>query len=61
MPSSGSVAALVFVLVAFDRIDWRVVGLIACGSLVGGFLGLVAVAYGVSQAIILTGGAEQAG
>ena len=29
--------------------------------LVGGFLGLVAVAYGVSQAIILTGGAGRAG
>ena len=29
--------------------------------LVGGFLGLVAVAYGVSQAIVLTGGGGQAG
>jgi uncharacterized protein len=29
--------------------------------LVGGFLGLVAVAYGVSQAIILTGGGRRAG
>jgi uncharacterized protein len=35
----NGVAALVFVLVAFGRIDWRVVALIACGSLVGGFLG----------------------
>jgi uncharacterized protein len=35
----NGVAALVFVLVAFSRIDWRVVALIACGSLVGGFLG----------------------
>ncbi|MFL6170404.1 MAG: sulfite exporter TauE/SafE family protein [Ornithinibacter sp.] len=35
----NGVAALVFVLVAFDRIDWGVVALIACGSLVGGFLG----------------------
>jgi uncharacterized membrane protein YfcA len=35
----NGVAALVFVLVAFGRIDWRVVALIAGGSLVGGFLG----------------------
>jgi uncharacterized membrane protein YfcA len=35
----NGVAAVVFVLVAFGRIDWRVVALIAGGSLVGGFLG----------------------
>lgn len=35
----NSVAAVVFVSVARDSIDWRVVGLIAVGSLSGGFLG----------------------
>lgn len=35
----NSVAALTFALVAFDRIDWRVVGLIAVGSSAGGLLG----------------------
>jgi uncharacterized membrane protein YfcA len=35
----NAVAATVFCLVAFDQIDWRVVGLIAVGSLVGGVLG----------------------
>ena len=35
----NGVAAIVFVAVAFDRIDWRVVGLIATGSMVGGALG----------------------
>jgi uncharacterized membrane protein YfcA len=33
------VAAVSYVLVAFDRISWPVVGLIAGGSLVGGWLG----------------------
>ena len=33
------VAALAYTLVAFDRISWPVAGLIAIGSLVGGFLG----------------------
>jgi len=33
------VAALAYVLVAFDRISWAAAGLIAAGSLVGGFLG----------------------
>jgi len=33
------VAALMYIFVAFDRIDWTVVVLIAAGSLVGGFLG----------------------
>jgi uncharacterized membrane protein YfcA len=33
------VAALAYVLVAFDRISWEAAGLIAIGSLVGGFLG----------------------
>ena len=32
-------AALTFSLVAFDLIDWRVVGLIAVGSTIGGLLG----------------------
>ena len=35
----NGVAAVVFVLVASGRIDWRVVALVASGSLVGGFLG----------------------
>lgn len=33
------VAALAYVLVAFDRISWAAAGLIAAGSLLGGFLG----------------------
>ncbi|MGH3969742.1 MAG: sulfite exporter TauE/SafE family protein [Mycobacterium sp.] len=33
------VAALAYTLVAFDRISWPVVGLIAIGSLIGGWLG----------------------
>jgi uncharacterized protein len=33
------VAALAYTLVAFDRISWSVAGLIAIGSLVGGWLG----------------------
>jgi uncharacterized membrane protein YfcA len=33
------VAALAYTLVAFDRINWVVAGLIAGGSLIGGFLG----------------------
>lgn len=33
------VAASAYILVAFDRIDWTVVALIAAGSLIGGFLG----------------------
>lgn len=35
----NSVAAVMFALLAFDRIDWAVVGLIAVGSLLGGFFG----------------------
>jgi uncharacterized protein len=35
----NGVAAVVFVTVASDKIDWRVVALIAVGSMVGGFLG----------------------
>ena len=35
----NSVAAVVFVLVARDRIDWAVVGVIALGTLVGGVVG----------------------
>ena len=33
------VAALAYTLVAFDRISWMAAGLIAIGSLIGGFLG----------------------
>lgn len=33
------VAALAYTVVAFDRISWAVAGLIAAGSLVGGYLG----------------------
>ncbi len=33
------VAAMAYILVAFDRISWPAAGLIAAGSLVGGFLG----------------------
>lgn len=33
------VAAVAYTVVAFDRISWLAVGLIAAGSLVGGFLG----------------------
>jgi uncharacterized membrane protein YfcA len=32
-------AALAYTLVAFDRISWPVAGLIAIGSLIGGWLG----------------------
>lgn len=35
----NGVAAIVFVVVARDHIDWKVVGLIAGGSLIGGYLG----------------------
>ena len=33
------VAAVAYTLVAFDRISWQAAGLIAVGSLIGGFLG----------------------
>lgn len=33
------VAAVAYILVAYDRISWQAAGLIALGSLVGGFLG----------------------
>jgi uncharacterized protein len=33
------VAALAYTLVAFNRINWQVAGLIAIGSLLGGWLG----------------------
>jgi uncharacterized protein len=33
------VAALTYVVVATDRIDWRAAGLVAGGSLVGGYVG----------------------
>ncbi|MDT0215170.1 sulfite exporter TauE/SafE family protein [Rothia sp. ARF10] len=35
----NAVAALTFVIVAPDQVDWRVAGLIAVGSLVGGVIG----------------------
>jgi uncharacterized membrane protein YfcA len=35
----NAVAALAYVLVAADRVDWRAAGLVAAGSLVGGHLG----------------------
>jgi len=35
----NAVAAVVFTVVAFDRVDWAVAGLVAAGSLAGGFLG----------------------
>ncbi|MEI4270827.1 sulfite exporter TauE/SafE family protein [Klenkia sp. LSe6-5] len=35
----NGVAALTYVVVAADRVDWRAAGLVAAGSLVGGFLG----------------------
>ena len=35
----NAVAAVAYTLVAFDRISWLSAGLIAVGSLVGGFLG----------------------
>lgn len=35
----NAVAALAFMVVAWDRIDWRIVGLIGAGSLLGGYLG----------------------
>lgn len=35
----NSVAALTFIIVAPDEVDWRVAGLIAAGSLVGGVVG----------------------
>ena len=33
------VAAATYTLVAFDRIDWPAAGLIAAGTLIGGFIG----------------------
>jgi hypothetical protein len=35
----NAVAAVTFMVVAWDRIDWSVVGLIAGGSFIGGYLG----------------------
>lgn len=35
----NTVAAATYTLVAFDRIDWAAAGLIAAGSLIGGFVG----------------------
>lgn len=36
---SNAFAASVFILIAWDRIEWRVVALIAAGAFLGGFLG----------------------
>ena len=36
---ANAVAAVVFIIVAGDRIDWLVAGLIAIGALIGGFIG----------------------
>ena len=35
----NAVAAVVFMVIAWDRIDWKVVALIGSGSLLGGYLG----------------------
>jgi uncharacterized membrane protein YfcA len=35
----NAVAAVTFVIVAWDQIDWPVVGLISSGTFVGGYLG----------------------
>ena len=35
----NAVAALAYVVVATDRVDWRAAGLVAAGSLVGGYVG----------------------
>jgi uncharacterized membrane protein YfcA len=35
----NTVAASTYVIVATDRVDWRAAGLVAAGSLVGGYLG----------------------
>jgi uncharacterized membrane protein YfcA len=35
----NAVAAVVFTVVAFDRVDWAVAALVAVGSLAGGFVG----------------------
>lgn len=37
--SANLIASIVFMIVAFDQIDWSVVGLIAAGSIIGGFVG----------------------
>jgi uncharacterized membrane protein YfcA len=36
---ANAVAAIVFIVVAGDRIDWRVAALIAVGALIGGAIG----------------------
>jgi uncharacterized protein len=35
----NAVAALAYIVVATDRVDWRAAGLVAGGSLIGGYLG----------------------
>ena len=35
----NTVSAAVYTIVAFDRIDWAAAGLVAVGSLIGGFIG----------------------
>jgi uncharacterized membrane protein YfcA len=54
------VSALTFTVVAFDRIDWRVVALIAVGSSIGGWLGAKAgrrLPDGLLRAVIMVIGA----
>lgn len=35
----NAVAAVTFIIVALDHVDWAVAGLIAVGALIGGFIG----------------------
>lgn len=56
----NAVAAVTFMVVAWDRIDWQVVGLIGAGSLLGGYLGARIgrrLPPGVLRAVILVIGA----
>lgn len=56
----NGIAAVTFMVVAWDRIDWQVVGLIGAGSLLGGYLGARIgrrLPPGVLRAVILVIGA----
>lgn len=56
----NAIAAVTFMVVAWDRIDWQVVGLIGVGSLIGGYLGARIgrrLPPGVLRAVILVIGA----
>ena len=35
----NAVAALTFILVSREHVDWKIAGLIAAGALIGGFIG----------------------